>query len=225
MKVAKKQKQAAASLILLSNENATCRCVVCGESVLNKKRVTYDFYEHVQQYKSAERELVRALRKHCEEHHPLTWIWNVVPSSGIVSEQDRKSQDKAATLDGILHQAMYTAARYKKIPCLQISDQSGWTTFFVERLTIASCWIHWSSDYYLTEHPPLIDPCTLKKLALERLLVLRSSLTVLFSTPEFLDQLARKPYDFCLNLFQLYFVEKGRYRICPCLGIDFNQVV
>jgi hypothetical protein len=220
MKKESNQRSAADSLILLSNKAKTFCCVVCGGYVKTKRLVAYDLFEKIQQYKPNERELVRELRKHCQDHHPHTWIWNVIPVSGILSKHDREFYDKAADLDGILHQAMSTAAQNLTISPLQLSNPTGWLLLFCQRITYAQCWIKWSSEYYFTTHSPVDKPCKLRKLALERLSEMLSSMSKFLSTPQFLHRIGPTSFEFYINLFQLYFLERGRYIQCPYLGIN-----
>ena len=219
------QNCAADSLILLSNESRTSLCVVCGEYVKTKRHVAYDFFRQVQQYKAAERDLTRAMRKHCDDHHPEIFIWNVVPSSGILSKKDRKARGNAVDLDGLLHQAMHTAAQKLIISELRCSNSLSWIYFFIRRISYAECWINWSSEYYFKQHPPVTDPCKLRKLALDRLKEMMLSTTIILSSPQFFQRVGPQSLNFYLNLFQLYFMENGRYRKCPYLGIHSNQAV
>jgi hypothetical protein len=109
-------------------------CIVCGRTVFTKRTVKYQFDTKITQGDAAGRELVRVGRKHCDEFHRNTWVWNLVPDSGWLTCEERRDGHDRAHLDGLLQQAMSVAARKMPVATDTLLDYMQVSIVFCQRV-------------------------------------------------------------------------------------------
>jgi hypothetical protein len=161
-------KKDAAEALFLLQESAKkyFGCIVCGRTVFTKRPVKHRLDTKITQGDAAGRELVRVGRKHCDEFHRNTWVWNLVPDSGWLTCEERRDGHERAHLDGILHQAMSNAARKMPVPTDKHLDL---TILFCQRVTFAQCWLAWCSKSYLRQSKSVVVSNGVRDVAYQRL--------------------------------------------------------
>lgn len=206
-------KKAAAEGLFLLRQPAEnyFECVVCGRNVFTKRPVKYLLDMKITQGDAAGRELVRVGRKHCEEFHRTTWVWNLVPDSGWLTCEERRDGHDRAHLDGLLHQAMSNAARKMPVPTDKHLDL---TILFCQRVTFAQCWLAWCSKSYLRQSKSIVIASGVRDVAHERLTEIQNSAIIHMRSSQFRHKAHAYGNDKVMNLLQLYFMQIGRYKQC-----------
>jgi hypothetical protein len=206
------KKDAAEALFLLREPaKKYFGCIVCGRTVFTKRPVKYRLDKKITQGDAAGRELVRVGRKHCDEFHRNTWVWNLVPDSGWLTCEERRDGHERAHLDGILHQAMSNAARKMPVPTDKHLDL---TILFCQRVTFAQCWLAWCSKSYLRQSKSVVVSNGVRDVAYQRLSEIQNSAIIHMRSYHFQQKAHEYGKDQLINLLQLYFMQIGRYKQC-----------
>ena len=203
-------------LCLIREEHKwSIKCPVCNEVLRTKKLVTYDFCEPVSQVGAEGKYVVRLIRQHCEARHPDTWVWNVVAPIRI------REGDGIPASEHFLHQALKAGGLNGYIP--KKITRSEFCMAFCVRIGSALSWIRWSRMMN-------------KRLnKLQRIDALREDAThhiehileigvARIMSSDFSRVIETLTLDQAINILMLFFCQMGRYRNCPVLGMQSNEL-
>jgi hypothetical protein len=138
-------------------------------------------------------------------------VWNFVPECGALNIDDHTKVSSDAPVDGLIHMAMKTASSETAIPTTKHPYNFG--VAFCERLTYAKCWLQFCPRTYRVLKNKK-DRVKLRARAIERIDRILGSARIHMQSSIFIEMLDRHRTANVINLFQLFFVELGRYKRC-----------
>jgi hypothetical protein len=189
-------------------------CIVCKARIPTKHKVKYRYDVKIKQGDAATRDMVKAGRRHCQKYHDGAWVWNLVPECGTLRLDDPMNVYDEAPLDGLLHQALKTAATKTFLPIKH--DVIELFGAFTERLIFAKCWLRFCPRTYQILKS-LGNRSALRDCAIRRLDEILHSTRTYMRSPEFQERMNQYSYENIVNLLQLFCVEIGRYKRCGIL--------
>jgi hypothetical protein len=205
------QETDALEALLSLGTGETFFCLVCKAQVTTRHQVEYKHDLKIKQCDAASRDMVKVGRRHCQKNHNDTWMWNLVPECGALTMEDPATLYNEAPLDGLVHQALKTAATQTALPVTK--DIVELILAFSDRMTYAKCWLR----FCLKKNRILKNQKDHRKLrdrAVERIEEIHTAARTYMRTKEFQQSIDCHETVNVINLLQLFCVEVGRYRRC-----------
>lgn len=111
-------------------------CPVCDKRTWMNRELTFSLNNYPRQTTLDGKYLVTVLRRHCQDEHPRTPIWNVVP------ENRQKENTTESRIEYFIHKAMRAAS----INCYTSKSLTKLEFYaaFCTRMESILCWIRWS---------------------------------------------------------------------------------
>lgn len=186
-------------------------CCVCGRLVGLRSNTSICVNKRIVQKTPDERDAVKNLRKHCALYHAEEYLWNVLPASGLASSESYNSE--GLIKDEVLHHAFSLAAAEFNLEDLRDTPpMSFWVKLSVARCTWARCWLKLGSKVFLSKKVKDVRKrAALRHEILLQIDIIETTLVRLLETT-FNSSVAGLGAGRWVNLYQLLFLERSRYR-------------
>jgi hypothetical protein len=201
------QETEALEALLSLGTGETFFCSVCEAQVNTRHQVKYKHGIKIKQCDAASRDMVKVGRRHCQKNHNDTWMWNLVPECGALTMEDPAALYNEGPLDGLVHQALKTAAVQTATPVTK--DILELMLGFSDRMTYAKCWLRFClKKNRILKHQK--DHRKLRDRAIERIDEIHTAARKYMPTEEFQKGIDCHQTVNVINYLQLFCVKVGR---------------